>query len=60
MNKRLREFLRLKDQMRTSEEMIDEYDVYSERGILTLQEYDEINPAEEGFMLGYMATDINS
>lgn len=54
MNKQLREFLRLKDQMRTAEEMVDEYDVYSETGISTLQEYDEINPAEEGFMQGYM------
>jgi hypothetical protein len=54
MNKRLRELLRLKEQIRESEEMIEEFDVYSEQGINCLVDSDGMSPAEQGFMQGYL------
>ena len=54
MNKHLRELLRLKQQINESEQLFDDFDVYSQEGICTLHDDDEINSAEEGFMVGYM------
>ena len=54
MNKRLRELIRLREQIQLSEQLFDDFDVYSHEGIDTLHESDAINSAEEGFMMGYM------
>ena len=55
MNKRLRELVRLKEEIRISNQMLDEYDVYSSGGADFLNESDEISAAEEGFMQGYLS-----
>lgn len=35
--------------------MEEEYDIYTEEGIESYADDDSISPAEEGFMLGYLA-----